>query len=183
MSHDSDSNPQVAVFALGNILMADDAVGPHVIARLQAGWEFPETVKVEDLGTPGLDLHPHLAGPRRLILVDAVRAQGEPGELRCYRKDEILRVNPGPRVSPHDPGLRDSLLALEFAGTEPEDVLLVGIIVADTGNSVGLTPAVSAGAAAAVRLVLDELESLGCAATPRAEPLAPNLWWEEEGAL
>ena len=100
-SLDSKTSP-VGVFGLGNVLMGDDALGPTVIAHLLAGFEFPNEVHVEDLGTPGLDLHPHLAGRRRLILADVVKSEGEPGELRLYRKDEILKHAPGVRVSPHD---------------------------------------------------------------------------------
>ena len=52
--------------------------------------DLPDEVEVEDLGTPGLDLHPHLAGHAALIIVDTVRAKAPPGTLRRYRA-ELLR--------------------------------------------------------------------------------------------
>jgi len=94
---DNIKSASVGVFGLGNVLMGDDALGPTVIAHLVAGFDFPPEVHVEDLGTPGLDLHPHLAGLDALILIDVVKAEGEPGELRLYGKEEILRHAPGPR--------------------------------------------------------------------------------------
>ena len=57
---------RVRVVGLGNVLMQDDGVGPHVARVLEAGWTVPENVRVLDLGTPGLDLVPHLAASARL---------------------------------------------------------------------------------------------------------------------
>ncbi len=176
-SYDIKTAP-IGVFGLGNVLMGDDALGPTVIAHLLAGFEFPEGVHVEDLGTPGLDLHPHLAGRRSLILVDVVKSQGEPGELRLYRKDEILKHAPGVRVSPHDPGVKEALLALQFAGDEPEEILLVGVIPDKVGHMVGMTGALNQAVSKAASAVLEELERLGCPARPREEPTEPDLWWE-----
>jgi len=172
---------QIAVMGLGNVLMGDDALGPHVIARLRAGWDFPPGVLLEDLGTPGLDLHPHLAGHDVIVLVDVVKSRGEPGELRLYRKDEILAHPPQPRTSPHDPGVKEALLALQFAGDDPQEVLLVGVIPADSQHlTVGLSDAVRAAVPRAVDAVLAELERLGHAASPQAAPGRPDIWWEEE---
>jgi hydrogenase maturation protease len=168
----------IGVFGLGNVLLGDDALGPTVIAHLMAGFEFQGDVHVEDLGTPGLDLHPHLAGRRKLILVDVVKSQGEPGELRLYPKDEILRHAPGVRVSPHDPGVKEALLALQFAGQEPEEILLVGVIPGEVGHTVGMTDALKAAVPSAVAAVLEELERLGCPAVPRIPRGEPDLWWE-----
>jgi hydrogenase maturation protease len=176
-SFDINTAP-VGVFGLGNVLMGDDALGPTVIAHLLAGFEFPEGVFVEDLGTPGLDLHPHLAGRRSLILVDVVKSKGEPGELRLYRKDEILKHAPGVRVSPHDPGVKEALLALQFAGGDPEEILLVGVIPGQVGHTVGMTDALNQAVPTAAAAVLEELARLGHPAKPKKVSEQPDLWWE-----
>jgi hydrogenase maturation protease len=177
---ESGAGRTTAVLGLGNVLMGDDALGPTVIARLRALYELPADVEVEDLGTPGLDLHPHLAGRAALIIVDTVRAPGPPGTLRCYRKDDILRHPPGPRIGPHDPGLKDALLWLQFSGEEPTDVLLVGVVPQTVEGEVGLSAPVAAAVAAAEDAVLDELRRLGHAVARRATPLAPDLWWQNQ---
>ena len=174
---------QVAVLGLGNVLMGDDALGPHVIAHLIAGYEFPSEVEVEDLGTPGLDLHPHLAGHDVVILVDVVKSQGEPGELKLYDKAQVLKHAPGPRVSPHDPGVKEALLALEFAGACPQEVLLVGVIPDVTCNlEVGLSKEVQAAIPKAEAAVLKELERLGVPAVERQPRSRPDIWWENPPA-
>jgi len=114
------------IVGLGNVLMSDDAFGPYVIRVLEAGYEFPSGVSVVDAGTPGLDLVPFVDGAEALIVVDTVRASGEAGELRTYTRDDILRHAPQARLGPHDPGLKETLLALEFADSGPRDVTLIG---------------------------------------------------------
>jgi hydrogenase maturation protease len=175
-----DGAGRVAVLALGSVLMRDDALGPHVLRRLEARYEFPPGVLLIELGTPGLDLHPHLDGLEAAIIVDAVRSDGEPGELRLYRRDEILRHAPAARIGPHDPGLKEALLGLEFAGRAPREVLLVGLIPADTGYGIGLTPAVAGALEGAEAAVLDELRRLGLPARESPAPAEPDLWWEHD---
>jgi hydrogenase maturation protease len=168
----------VEVVGLGNVLMGDDALGPTVIKVLEAEYEFPGGVSVQDLGTPGLDLTPYLADIRALIVVDTVRASGVPGEARLYRRDEILKHPPQARLSPHDPGLKEALLTMEFAGNGPREVLLVGVIPAEVGTRIGLSPAVRAAVPGAVAEVVKELTRLGVAPRPRPTPADPDLWWE-----
>lgn len=169
----------VAVLGLGNVLMGDDALGPYTVRVFEAEYEVPEGVAVRDLGTPGLDLTPHLAELRHLILVDTVRSDGEPGELRLYRLEEVLRHPPGPRVSPHDPGVKEALLSLRFAGQGPEEMLLVGVIPGPHRSEAGLSPAVERAVPAAVAEIVRELEGLGLPPRRREPPHRPDLWWEE----
>ncbi len=171
----------VAVLGLGNVLMGDDALGPWVVAQLQAAYDFPPEVELLDLGTPGLDLHPFLAGRSAVVLVDVVRSDGPAGTLRRYTKDEILRHVPGPRVSPHDPGVKEALLSLDFAGDGPADVILVGVVPGSVESGTRLSDAVRAAADGAQAAVLDELRRLGHEPQRRAQPAQPDLWWEREG--
>jgi hydrogenase maturation protease len=165
------------VIGLGNVLMGDDAFGPWVVETLLAGYEFPDGVSVEDLGTPGLDLMPYLADVEALVLVDTVRSEAPPGTLCLYRRDEILRHPPPARLSPHDPGVKEALLTAEFSGQGPREVLLVGAVPADTATGVRLSPALRAAVPLAVSEVLRELERLGRPARRRDSPSAPDIWW------
>jgi len=134
--------PATTIVGLGNVLMADDAFGPWFVHWLQAHYELPEQIEVADLGTPGLDLYPHLVHREVVIIADTVRSDGEPGDLRVYQRDDILKHSPQARISPHDPGLKEALLSMEFAGHLPEHVILVGVIPESTESHVGLSPAV-----------------------------------------
>jgi hydrogenase maturation protease len=173
-----DAASRITVLGLGNVLMRDDALGPTVVARLVAGYEFPPGVSVHDAGTPGLDLVPFLAGAEHLIVVDTVRASGGPGEIRLYRTEQILNMPTGPRLSPHDPGLKETLLTLQLQGLAPREVLLVGVIPEQVALGPGVGPVVRAAASKAEAEVLRELDRLGLPARARSRPKAPDLWWE-----
>lgn len=169
---------RASVLGLGNVLMGDDAVGPYAVRTLHARYEFPEGVSVIDLGTPGLDLTPHLADAEAVIILDAVRAQGKPGDLRLYRRDQILRHPPPSRLGPHEPGLKEALLSLEFAGGGPGQVLLIGVIPEWVRPGVGMSLAARGAIAAVEAEVLAELVRLGIPAAMRVPPDKPEIWWE-----
>ena len=171
---------RIAVLGLGNVLMGDDGLGPWAVRELESRFVIPPGVSVEDLGTPGLDLHPHLADADAVILIDTVRAAGRPGELRCYRRDEILCDPPAQRAGPHDPGVKQALLAAEFARTGPRDVFLAGVIPARAGQEIGLSEEVRSALPALLDAVVGELERLGCPAERRKSPLPLELLWEQE---
>jgi len=169
---------RVAILGLGNVLMGDDALGPYAVRLFEAEYHVPDSATVQDLGTPGLDLVPHLADVHAVILLDTVRSAGTAGELRLYRRDEILEHPPQPRVSPHDPGLKEALLALAFSGQGPREVLLIGVIPQSTAQGIGLSAPVAAALPAVQAEIVRELERLGCPATRRAVPSSPDIWWE-----
>ena len=169
----------IRVIGLGNVLMADDGFGPYVVHKLHATYEFPEEVSVIDVGTPGLDLTPYVMHANKLIVVDTVRSDGAAGSIRLYRRDQILRHAPQPRLGPHDPGLKETLLALDFNGTGPDEVLLVGVIPGVTTARPHLTEAVLAAVPHAVAEVFKELARLGATPSPRLHPSTEGPWWEE----
>ena len=173
---------RIHVIGIGNVLMQDDGVGPHVVRVLQAGWAFPENVTVTDLGTPGLDLVPHVADVDALVAVDAARTSAAPGTVLTWRGEDLLRRPAEPRLGPHDPGLEATLRALEFAGRAPHSVLLVGVVPARVEEGLGLTREVRTAVPDAIDTVLAELERLDAAARPQEQPAVPDLWWERPPA-
>jgi len=173
---------KVAVLGVGSVLMGDDGVGPWVVARLRGRYLFSSEVTVEDLGTPGPELLYAIDGVDALVLIDAVRASGEPGELRFYRTEEILRPGPEGRISPHDPGLRQTLLTADLTGQAPGQVLLVGIIPGVVELGTELSPRVRDALPEVERAVVAELTRLGVPPVLRAEPRSERPWWRPEGA-
>ena len=173
--------PTTTIVGLGNVLMADDAFGPWFVRWFEAHYELPKEIEVADLGTPGLDLYPHLVHRDVVIIADTVRSDGEPGDLRVYQRDEILQHSPQARVSPHDPGLKETLLSLEFADHLPEHVVLVGVIPVSTESQVGLSPQVADALEAAGSAVAHELRTLGFDCPRRTEPTEMDVWWEKSG--
>ncbi len=169
---------RIAVIGIGNVLEGDDALGPTVARTFEAAYAVPADVEVIDAGTPGLDLTAYLAGLEAVVFVDAVKARGDAGELRVYDRAGILDRGPILAMSPHEPGLRESILHAEFQGVAPATILLVGVIPGSIAFGCQLTAAARAAVPVAVARVKAELEALGVPVTPRQPPLPPDLWWE-----
>jgi hydrogenase maturation protease len=174
--------PRIAVIGIGNVLTGDDAVGPHVVKVLEARYVLPPDVQVLDAGTPGYDLTSFLADAEAVVLVDAVKAKGGPGEVLVYDKEGLIKKPPPLAMSPHEPGVREALMNAEFMGVAPKVVRLVGVIPETVATGIGLSEAVRAAVPLAVARVLRELEALGVRAVERTPPGTPDLWWEKPRA-
>jgi hydrogenase maturation protease len=167
----------ISILGLGNVLMGDDGFGPAVVHAFEAAYAVGPEMTVVDLGTPGLDLLPWLADVDRVIIVDTVKSDQPAGTLRVYDKDDVLRYPPSARVGPHDPGVKEALSALEFAGRAPREVVLIGVVPSRTEMSMELTAPMRAAVPAAVAALVASLERFGVTVTRRAEPLVGGPWW------
>ncbi len=171
----------IAVLGLGNVLMGDDGVGPYVVEQLRAAYDCPDGVELRDAGTPGLDLVPFLADTDACVIVDTVKAGGAPGEMRVYRLEQILAHAPLPRLGPHEPGVKETLITLHLAGRGPHEVVLVGVIPEQLDAWPGLSPVVRDRVPELMAQVCAELARLGAPLVPRDEPGVPDTWWERPG--
>jgi hydrogenase maturation protease len=169
------------VLGLGNVLMGDDGFGPFVARLFDAEYEVGAGAEVLDVGTPGLDLMPWLADVQNVIVIDTIRASALPGTLKLYDKPDILRHAPVSRVGPHDPGLKEALLTLEFAGRAPESVTLIGVVPARVAMGTKLSDPVAAAVSTALSAVADRLRRLGVPVMPRPKRRRPigdgYPWW------
>jgi hydrogenase maturation protease len=153
--------PKLAIYGIGNVLLGDDGVGPAVARFLDTNFDFPDNVVVEDLGTPSLDLPGYLLGHDGVIFIDAVAVDEPPGTICRFTRQEIVAVEPGIRISPHEPSINDALIVLDFAGTAPRDVVLIGIVPATLEGGVSLSASVAAAVPRAAAAVLEELATRG----------------------
>lgn len=142
-----------AIYGIGNILMGDDGVGPAVVRHL-ASLPLPSDVILEDLGTPSLDLPNYLAGHDTVIFIDAVAGDAPPGTIRVFSREEIVAVPTGIRVSPHEPSINDALIVLDFAGTAPREVVLIGVVPETLEGGFALSEAVAAAVPRAAALAV-----------------------------
>ena len=158
--------------------MGDDGVGPLVVERLRAGWDWPDGVELVDAGTPGPDLFHYLEGWEVVVVVDTVRADAPPGTVRRYRGENVRAIPPSPRLSPHEPDLRQAMLTTEMAGTAPGEVLLVGVVPGVVELGTELSPEVEAALPKIEGTVVDALHRLGVEPVRRSEPVRTGAWWQ-----
>lgn len=174
-----DARPRVAVLGLGNVLLGDDAVGPYVVERLMTEYAWPEGVTLLDVGTPGLDLPGYFADCDLVVLVDAVADDAAPGSLRVLDRQQIEALPMAPRVSPHDPVLREALCLADLAERPPGNVLLVGVVPETLAVGAGLSDAVRAAATRAVDTVVRILATHGVRPVPQSAAGIADTWWQD----
>ncbi len=168
----------IRILGVGNVLCTDDGLGPYAIKVLESLYEFPSGVEINDLGTPGMDLTPYLADARMVIVIDTVRGDEPPGTLRLLRDREIVAKPPPSRMSPHEPGLREALMATEFSDSSPDEILFVGVIPESTDQGTSLTATLMEVIPSVVDSVIRELDRLEVAPTRRDPPAELDIWWE-----
>ena len=78
------------VLGLGNLLLADEGVGVHA-ARALMEKGCPEDTTVLDIGTAILEALPDLEIADRVIIIDAVKADGVPGSVYRMPYEEFLK--------------------------------------------------------------------------------------------
>ena len=156
------------VLGVGNILFSDEGVGIRVIETLQERYSFPEHVTVKDGGTLGVHLLGTIANVNYLIVVDVVRNAGHPGSLyRLTGKEIPKRILA--KNSLHDVDFLEALTLCQALDGVPETVIL-GVEPADI-ESVGieLTPLIQEKVDPLIKMVLEELETLGVRPEKAAE--------------
>jgi hydrogenase maturation protease len=158
---------RVVVLGIGNILLGDEAVGVRVVEALQ-DYALPPEVELVDGGTCGMELFDQLIEVDLLIVVDALLAGKQPGEMVRLAGAEIP-VFFRSKLSPHMIGLPDVLASLEFAGHTPKEAVVIGVQPQSFALSLEMTPAIAACVPELVSRVLDELASHGWYAPRLAE--------------
>jgi hydrogenase maturation protease len=157
----SDRTP-LLVLGLGNVLLEDDGVGAAAIALLVDRYDAPRGVEVLDGGTLGLSLLPYLDSADAVILVDAVRAEGQPGSLVRLAGDDVASAV-ATRLSPHQVGVADLLDGARWLGRYPRRVVLLGVVPESMDLAVGLSGSVRAALPSLVERIVDEAGALGFA--------------------
>jgi hydrogenase maturation protease len=117
---------RIQLIGLGNILLMDEGVGVHAVQALRKRFDFLEDALLLDGGTLGLDLLPYVEGREKILFVDALDLQKEPGTIAVLEDDEIPAIL-RPALSFHQVGLADLLFASKFMGIKPGKIALIGI--------------------------------------------------------
>jgi hydrogenase maturation protease len=118
---------RILVLGIGNILWADEGFGVRCVEALNAGWQFPPQVTLMDGGTQGLYLLPYVQEADCLLVFDAVDYGDEPGKLREVIGDQVPRFMGAKKMSLHQTGFQEVLMAAELTDKLPKELVLVGV--------------------------------------------------------
>lgn len=148
------------VLGLGNVLFTDEGFGIHVIEKLQKICKFPDNVSIVDGGVLGLNLLGIICQADYLIVVDAIRNNGEIGSLYRLEGDAIPeRIRA--KNSLHQIDFIEALTMCQALDKVPETVIL-GIEPKDIETvSINLSPITHEKIDRMIDMILAEFDRLG----------------------
>lgn len=154
---------RILVLGIGNLLLGDEAVGVRIVEALEQRYRLPAHVEVLDGGTSGMELMEMMADRDHLIVADAVLTGAKPGSVAVLYDEEIPALFTR-KVSPHQLGLSDVLMALRLTDEFPRRLTLVGVVPESLEPGIGLSAVVSQAIEPALAQVLLALQENGVVA-------------------
>ena len=147
----------VLVLGICNILLHDEGIGVYVVEQMQKG-NVPDYVELLDGGTAGADLLDHICDRQKVIVVDAVDSDTEPGTILRFTPDD-LASNAGQSISLHEFGIADTLAMAKRLNCAPQEVIIIGIKPKDVTPGLGLSDEVTGIVSRVIECVSAEIES------------------------
>ena len=102
------------VIGVGNILLKDEGIGVRVAEHIKEKRLLPPEIDVVDGGTGGIQLISIIKDVDSLIIIDAVKGGGRPGNIYRFTIDDIP-VNIAQKTSLHELGLQEVFALLDLS--------------------------------------------------------------------
>ena len=153
---------QTLIVGVGNPLLGDEGVGCHIIEML-SGIALPSDVRILDCGCNLLNLASYINRPQRIILIDAVRAGGKPGQIHRFDFEELDTIKTE-SPSAHQFRIVDVLRLLKrvYPSLMCCKITIMGIEPGAIGLSTELSKEVKDNIANLTRLVIEEVSFAYC---------------------
>ncbi len=152
---ESKSKQKIIILGTGNLLLKDEGIGVHVIQRMEK-LKLPENVELVDGGTAGINLYHLIEGADRLIVVDCVDAEAEPGAIFRFTPADVDTPKRNVTTSFHDIGLLEALEFAKHDGKSP-DTVIIGIQPKEIDWGLELTPEIEKVIPDIIEAVLKEI--------------------------
>jgi hydrogenase maturation protease len=157
---EKNARKPVLVLGIGNVLLADEGIGIHVIEELQK-IPLPENVEIADGGTSGADLIDILAEREKVIIVDSVQTDDKAGTIRKFTLDNLWNTSNN-AVSLHNVGISETIRMTEILGCKPGEVIFLGIKPEIVSCGLKLSKNLSRKISKIIESILTEINSASC---------------------
>ena len=158
------SQLNVLILGLGNILLSDEGAGVQAVEELQRRYDCSAAAEFIDGGTMGLDLLPYFEGRSHIFIIDTVKTGDVPGT--------VVRIDDPPAyfrsiTSPHQIGLADVLGLAALTGDLPRNITLFGIEPQRLSTGLDLSRQVAVNLGRLIDMVVAELKHIGVDVQPK----------------
>ena len=151
---------QITILGLGNVLLQDEGFGVHFVRWFENNYRVPENVKVVEGGTLGYGLLDTVCSCDRLLVIDVIKADEEPGSVYRFTNEEVDAQILKP-TSAHEVSFHDVLCKAELIDELPECIFLCIVPYKYEDMGLELTPAIRKKFSDVERLLLRELSLYG----------------------
>jgi len=142
------------VLGIGNALLRDEGIGCHVAHALEE-IPLPDT-KIIDGGTCP-DVLQFVEDADKLVIVDAVKGGGTPGQIYRFHLEDIT-LEQKPFLSLHDVGLVDNLMLMQLWHNISEAVI-IGVEPREINWGLELSPELQEKMPQIIDTILSELNT------------------------
>jgi hydrogenase maturation protease len=143
------------VVGIGNVLLRDEGIGCHVAHALEE-ISLPD-VEIIDGGTCP-DVLQLLEDANKLVIVDAVKGGGTPGQIYRFHLEDIT-LEQKPFLSLHDVGLVDNLMLTQLWHNISEAVI-IGVEPGEIGWGLELSSKLQERMPQIIDAILSELNDI-----------------------
>lgn len=147
----------ILIVGAGNPLLKDEGIGVYIIEKLvRIG--LPSNVQIIDCGSDLSSILTQLRSHRKIIIIDAIRAGGEPGQVYRFNYDELKEVKNRLR-SAHQLSVVEMLKLLKqtYHNLSSCKIILIGIEPETISPGTKLSKKVEASIDEAISTVLREI--------------------------
>jgi hydrogenase maturation protease len=153
----------IKIIGFGNIFMGDDGIGVRIIEELQQKqiFEGNENIELIDGGTSGIDLIFMLKDAARAIIIDAVDAGQEIGQIVVFSPNEIMEFKKKifKSYSLHDIDLVEAFELVRKLNLTAE-IKIIGIKPKNVGYSDKLSPEIEKSIPEIISKVKEEVSAV-----------------------
>lgn len=157
---------RVIIIGVGNILFADEGIGVYAAKYLEENFEFTPAVEIIDGGVLGFQLIHYYQSYERVIILDTVSIDDQPGSVYHLPSDELMGLG-SYRQSAHEVEVVEML---EICSLEENmaEVSVVGMVPSDIKSvAIDLTASLKSQFASYIQTVIEVLYDDGIEATPK----------------
>lgn len=147
----------IMVVGIGNYILQDEGVGVHVVNHLKE-MELPEQVSLVDGGTHSYDLVDFFCQADIIIVVDALKAGGEPGTIYRAPLEDLGLKKDENSTSLHQMSFIEAVQMVNLLGHHPQ-ITVFGVEPKTIDWGLELTPEISAKLPRLVELVTEEIQN------------------------
>ncbi len=151
------SRRNITIVGVGNRLLGDEGVGLHIIDKLTQ-IPMPPYVNIIDCGCDLLGLMAYINEPARVLVIDAIRAGGEPGEIYNFDYSKLAYTKIEMR-SAHQVKTVDALRLIKLVcpALAESEIVVIGVEPKTIKLSSDLSKEVSESIAKVTRSILEEI--------------------------